>query len=302
MKKITYSCLSADRKHLTIHSNQPPRNPNGKLWTFNALKDAKPGLLVMIRYNSAAELELHAPDATDDQIQETLLAHFGIDTSVADQKLWRELPRDVLDVIEKAIKGGCEAATEQYGDFEEEALTGKVFNNISPITIENWTIRIRPVEFSSKTKEKRTGADIALMLTVKTEDGKNAFKTLWFQAKKAPRIDVKPSKLADLSDQFAKMKQHNPDASFALLYSPYGVRVTDNLDKPAVLDFPRFIADAVACKYGTTDRSVFAESLDRRLMVRIKIEQPKPELNQSHKTVSEELSKTPQRKTAKKRL
>lgn len=239
--------------------------------TLKQLQKIKREAIGFIRRNENGSLILESSTLIDHHmLTNALLDHVGVNFEDLDTTVWASIPSGIRDEIRLHFKQGCDRVAEEWNNKSEDGLTGSLFNSIGPISVGSWEFRLSPVEFSSQTKEKYAGADIALLMHVTAANGKSAIKTIWFQAKKDQRETGNLDTLKDLPAQLTKMRKVTKH-SYPLLYSRRGVVVASRLKSPKRTELKDFIDEALKCKHGDPDPKVFADSIDKSMIFELAI-------------------------------
>jgi hypothetical protein len=214
--------------------------------------------------------------ATAKRVAESILLHFDVNPVSIDRAIWREIPEALIERIRQRFIGAISNLSERWHQFSnEEAMTGFLFGSAAgeEISEDDWVARLEFIEFSKQKKEGEIGADVAIVIDVRTRDGRQAVKTIWLQAKHKEALPSEWRHLPQLEDQVARMRKHT-ESSYGVIYTRRGaIIVSPDFEDNEQLHLEELVAEMMRCRRGDESLEIFAQSVERLDTFRILLNQ-----------------------------
>lgn len=210
------------------------------------------------------------------RVPEAVKLHLGIEPANFKPAVWTSVPNELKRRLASRVRDASTRVSQQWARASnEETLTGVFFGEVSTTLREGgWTAHCNYIEFSKQSKEHDTGADLAIILDVLNSRGDRAFKSIWLQAKTARSIPSDIRTLPRLSGQIDAMRNYTQEA-YALIYTPQGVVAVSTAGRYDQLAVDVLLERAMACTAGDPDATLLGNSMNRRYVLEVLIEQAK---------------------------
>lgn len=214
--------------------------------------------------------------ATPTRVADSILLHFEIDPASIDRDVWQDIPESVIQEIRQRLTDTVARVSERWHQFSnEETMTGALFGGAAGEVIgdEGWVATLEFVEFSKQKKEGDLGADVAIVIVVRTRDGRHAVKTIWLQAKHTEALPLDWRQLPRLESQLRRMRKHTK-SSYGVIYTRHGaIIVSPEFDNNNNIPLEELVAVAMRCRAGDERAEIFAQSVERLDTFRIMLSQ-----------------------------
>lgn len=204
-------------------------------------------------------------------LQEALSCFFNLD-GLWQQADFVQIPDEVVNLASGVTVEAVMSVVRKHDQLaKEECSTGHLFGSLyCDERLNGWAVKVSYQSFSSQTKEPLTGADCALLVDLKDDQGRRIVKVAWFQAKWVegnPKDVLNNSKLKGQLKDMAEYTSEN----YAIVYSPSQVEVFRHGKRSSTATLDSVVVLMLKCKAGDRNREVILDSLDREYLVRVKV-------------------------------
>jgi hypothetical protein len=238
------------------------------------LKGSKHQLVASIEDRGSSKKIEHGHAATTSRIAHALLRDERLHTDPDTQDIGANIPKELVNQSSSVIESAIREITLQYSRLSnEERRTGALqyeLNKNGVFEYAGWQLTIILQGFTPNPKEKKTGADVGVIVDVK-HLGKQVSKGFWAQAKQADSMPNDPLTLQDMKMQMEDMLNRTREA-YGMIYTPKGVALFQGLNSGENTTLSKLIDDVTSCRRGDRRPEFLADTIHRDYLVELKFE------------------------------
>lgn len=227
-----------------------------------------PNLVVVIEHDGINKKIKKGPRFRADRFNAAFLMEMKISPSEGEPDLGKLVPDSVRHAISrwigtKSVEFNRSLQSHWHNVSKENDLVSLLIPFFhTSMSLDGWSVEIRPQIFSDQIKEPRLGADLGWVIQIKVGGKRYTTKAVWMQAKRTV-YDVRTVKaLFDLKDfraQFGIMRSFT-ESSFGIVFSPEAVVVGD--DK-RITTMEALFDEIIGCSVGDQRETTLVQSADR---------------------------------------
>lgn len=249
-------------------------NHRASVYSRWCLRRPRKDLVATIEDRGKSKKIEHGPVATSSRIAHALLRDERLHADPDTPDIGIEVPQELIQRGTAVVQSAIGEITRQFSRLaKEERVTGALqydLNRFGTIEHDGWQLTFILQGFTEKPKEKRTGADLGVIVDLK-HAGRQVSKGFWAQAKQADTVPDNPLTLPDLKGQIANMLKRTPEA-YGVIYTPNGIEVFQGWESRKRSTLSQVIGDVTACRRGDRRPQFLADTVHRDYLIEMEFE------------------------------